>query len=389
MTTRAVASSLVGAGPVGVGVVGCGTISAEYLRSLTSFPDLAVLGCADVDLERARRASERFGVPAAADIEALLGDPRIEIVVNLTPPAEHAGVALATLLVGKHTYGEKPLALETDQAQLVLRTAAERRLRVGSAPDTFLGPGLQQCLRLVEAGEIGEPLSALACYQDPGPEHWHPNPDFLYRAGGGPLLDLAPYYLTALVQLLGRVSRVAATAVAAWPERTIGSGPRTGVSFTVEVPTHVTALLEFESGPVATTVWSFDSPMKRHGFVEVTGTDATLRLPDPNQFAGPSYIRRRGDTEWHELTAPGFVAGRGVGVLELARAIRTGAEHRASGELAAHIVDVMSGIAESSRDGTFVPVRTTFTRPAPLPIAWSPADNELDGGGTYARPDRR
>lgn len=359
-------------GPVGVAVVGCGTVSRTYLANLVAFADTRVVGCADLDVARAYEAAAEFGVPQAGDLDTVLADPAVEIVVNLTPPAAHMSVATAAVRAGKHVYGEKPLALKHADGVKVLTEAAERALRVGNAPDTFLGASLQTCQRLVVAGSIGEPLSALACCQDPGPERWHSNPEFLYQYGAGPLFDVGPYYLTVLVQLLGPVSRVAGAERQARAERIIGSGPRAGTRFAVEVPTHTTALIEFSAGSVATIVLSFDSPVRRHGFVEITGTEATLRVPDPNRFDGPVRIRRFGDSEWREVPVHGAIAGRGLGVLDMARALRTGQEHRASGELALHIVETMAATTESARCGEFVPVTVGCPSPAPLPDDWNP-----------------
>lgn len=366
-------------GPVGVGIVGCGTISDAYLTNLTAFPDVRVLACADIDVERAKTAAHRYGIPNAGDVETVLSDPDVEVVVNLTIPAAHASVDTAALHAGKHAYGEKPLALERSDGAALLAEAAERGLRVGNAPDTFLGAGLQTCQRLVAEGAIGRPLSALTCFQTAGPERWHPSPEFLFARGAGPLLDIGPYYLTALIQLFGPISRVAGAQRKAREERVIGSGPRAGTTFPVEMPTHTTSLVEFAAGQVATIVLSFDSPVERHGFVEITGTEATLRCPDPNQFAGPVRIRKAGDTDWRELPVRGTTAGRGIGVLDMAQAIRAGRPHRASGELAMQVLDAMAAIAESAERGEFVPVTLGGATPAPLPADWDPHVASLTG----------
>ena len=359
-------------GPVGVALVGCGTISDQYLTTLTACPDVRVLWCTDLDTGRARTQAERYGVPQAGGVDGALADPAVELVVNLTIPAAHVQAATGALRAGKHVYGEKPLTLARADGETLLAEAAERHLRVGSAPDTFLGAGLQSAQRFVADGGIGAPLSALVCFQSPGPESWHPNPDFLFARGGGPLLDIGPYYLTALVQQLGPIARVGALARRARDRRTIGSGPRAGQTFPVEVPTHVTALLEFAGGAVATTVMSFDSPLQRTGFVEITGQDATLRLPDPNTFGGPLRVFPRGASELAELPVSGTTTKRGIGVVEMARALRTGVPHRASAALAMHVFDAMAAIAESAESGALVKLETTCDVPEPLDPEWDP-----------------
>jgi predicted dehydrogenase len=235
-------------GPVGVAVIGAGNISGQYLGNLTKFPDVQVLAVADIDEARAAQAAAEYGIEASGSPEAVFEIPEVEIVVNLTIPAAHAQVALAALRAGKHVYGEKPLALDVASGRAVLAEAAERGLKVGNAPDTFLGAGIQSALRAVAAGVIGEPVAATSALESMGPESWHPNPEFFYVEGAGPLFDMGPYYLTALVALLGPVSSVAATGRKARTTRVVGSGPKAGNEFPVEVPTHVTALLEFAEG---------------------------------------------------------------------------------------------------------------------------------------------
>jgi predicted dehydrogenase len=357
---------------VGVAVVGCGTISHEYLRNLNTFPDVQVLACADLDIDRAKAVAEQYGVPDAGDPERVFANPDIELVVNLTIPAAHVEVAGAAIAAGKHVYSEKPLALEPDGGARLLADAAAAGVRVGAAPDTFLGAGLQTAYRLIAQGAIGVPQTALTLMQGPGPESWHPSPEFLFQHGAGPLLDMGPYYLTALAGAFGPVAKVAASARQARAERMIGSGPRAGTRFAVEVPTHVSALLEFAGGPAANTLFSFDSPLRRHDFFEITGTEATLAVPDPNTFGGSPRLRRNGEEEWTPVPESGAANGRGLGVLDMARAIRAGVPHRASGECALHVVEVMTAIASSARRGEFVPVGSTFAAAQPLPSDWDP-----------------
>lgn len=359
------------AGPVGVAIVGAGVISNAYLRTLARFPDVRVLGVADLDMERAGAAAGRYGVPVAGDVATILAIPEVEIVVNLTVPAAHAEVALAALRAGKHVYGEKPLALNPTDAEKLLAEAAQRGLRIGNAPDTFLGAGIQSAKRALDSGVIGTPVAATTVTQSPGPESWHPSPEFLYRIGAGPLFDLGPYYLTALVALFGPASRVAATARQAHAQRVVGSGPKAGTRFTVEVPTHVTALIEFASGPSVASTFSFDSTVGR-GMFEIIGTDGVLCVPDPNTFSGAVSVRTVGDEDWRSLPVEGTDAGRGLGVLEMARALRAGQPQRASGVLAMHVLETMTAIAESAEHGEFRDVYTTVAQPEVLPADWDP-----------------
>ncbi|MFI0720345.1 Gfo/Idh/MocA family protein [Streptomyces sp. NPDC021224] len=358
-------------GPVGVALIGAGVISTQYLTALSGFPDVRVLGIADLDVERARAAAQTYGVPFAGDVASVLAIPEVEIVVNLTIPAAHAEVASAAIAAGKHVYGEKPLALAPADGAKILAEAQAAGLRVGSAPDTFLGAGLQSAARAVSAGVIGEPVSVTAVTQGPGPESWHPSPEFLFQYGAGPLFDIGPYYLTALVALFGPVGRVSATARQARAERVIGSGPKAGTRFAVEVPTHVHALLDFASGPSASATFSFDSSVPRR-MIEITGTEGTLSLPDPNTFEGPLRVQAFGAQEWSELPVAGSTAGRGMGVLDMARAIRGGEQHRASGELAQHVLELMATITASAEQHAVLPLESSAPAVPVLPDDWDP-----------------
>ncbi|WP_046728814.1 Gfo/Idh/MocA family protein [Streptomyces humi] len=346
--------------PVGVGVIGAGNISDQYLANLTRFPDLRVTVVGDLDTARAETQARKYGVERWGTAADVLAHPDTELVVNLTVPAVHAEVSSAILAAGRHVWSEKPLAVERADARAVLDQAAAAGLRVGVAPDTILGPGLQTALRAIARGDIGTPLSAQTVMQYAGPDLWHPNPEFLFARGAGPLFDMGPYYLTTLVCLFGSVSRVAALGSTARTVRTVRSGERAGTEFTVAVPTHVSALTQFEGGGVGQSVFSFDSPLTRTGFVEITGSEGTLVLPDPNTFAGDVRITRvpeRGrDAEWETLTPVGTEAGRGLGVLDMARAVRGGHPHIASGALGHHVLDVMISIDEAVSSGESVQV---------------------------------
>ena len=363
-------------GPVGVAVIGAGNISGQYLSNLTKFPDVKVLAVGDLDEARAEQAAREYGVEVSGSPTSVFEIPEVELVINLTIPAAHSEVALAALRAGKHVYGEKPLALDAAAGRAVLAEAAERGLRVGNAPDTFLGAGIQSALRAVAAGVIGEPVAATTALESMGPEGWHPNPEFFYVEGAGPLFDMGPYYLTALVATLGPVAAVAATARKARESRVVGSGPRAGKEFGVEVPTHVTALLEFAEGYGATSAFSFDSPAAKR-LLEIGGTEATLALPDPNTFGGPLLVRAPEDEVWRELPVEGTEAGRGIGVVDMARALRSGESHRASGDLGMHVLDIMATIATSAEEGSFQKVTSDVVKPQPLPVSWDPFEATL------------
>ena len=362
-------------GRVGVGFIGAGVISAQYLENLTTFPDVDVRFIADIDLERARTQAEKFGVPGFGSVEELLRDDEIEIVVNLTIPMAHVEVALQAVAAGKHVWTEKPFALDRVSGRALLDAAHAAGLRVATAPDTFLGAGLQSARRLVESGGIGTPLTALTMMQSPGPEGWHPNPDFLFQEGAGPLFDIGPYYLTALVQLFGPVARVSAVSSKAKPVRVIGSGPRAGETFEVTVPTYVAAIYEFEAGQTAQSVFSFDSKLRRSQF-EVAGVEGTLVVPDPNTFDGDLTVWGSGD-EPEVIPSVGTTTTRGTGVLELARAIRANVPERASGEQAFHILDMMVSTIEAAESGQPVTVESTVTVAPPLPEQWDPRESTL------------
>ncbi len=361
--------------PVGVGVIGAGMISEQYLDNLTTFPDVTVHFVADLDVARAASQAERYSVPASGTVDELLARPEIEIVVNLTIPAAHVEVARSIIASGKHAFTEKPFSLDRETGRALLADAAARGVRVATAPDTFLGPGLQTGKRLIEDGAIGTPLTALVLFQNAGPEAWHPNADFYYAPGAGPLFDMGPYYLTALVQNFGPVARVSATGSTSRQTRVIGSGPRAGEEFAVRVPTHVSALLEFEDGGSAQCVFSFQSALRRTGFLEIAGTAGTIVFPDPNYFEGDLVVH----TESSEPVTVHSVAdaGRGTGVVELARAIRAGVPERASGEQAFHVVDIMESMLEAADTGQWVTVQSTVERAKSLPEGWDPREATL------------
>ncbi len=352
-----------------VGIVGCGNISGIYFKAGQTFDILEVAACSDLDPARAREKGEEFGGVPAVTTDELLADPDVRIVLNLTPPGAHARISLAALKAGKCVHSEKPLAVTRADGRRILTEADERGLRVGCAPDTFLGAGLQTCRELIDAGAIGRPVSAVAFMQGPGPERWHPDPEFFFAPGGGPMFDMGPYYLTALISLLGPVRRVTGAVSAALTERTIGSGAKQGRKVPVEVPTHVAGLLDFASGAVATLVMSFD--VQAHGLprIEIYGTEATLSCPDPNGFRGPVRVCRGRGEEWEEMPIerPYAENSRGIGAADMAYALGSGRAHRASGSLAYHVLDIMHAVHDASREGRHVELESTCERPAPLP----------------------
>lgn len=370
-------SPATGSGPVGVGVIGAGNISRQYLDNLTVFPDLAVHVIADLFEDAAQARAKEYGIPEWGPPELALHHPAVEIIVNLTVPAAHVEVATAAVNAGKHVWTEKPFSLDRESGLGLLNTADVAGVRLGCAPDTFLGAGLQTARRVIERGDIGTPLTALTLFQTPGPESWHPNPAFLFQNGAGPLFDMGPYYLTALVQAFGSIRRVAAVASAAKATRVIGSGPNAGQEFAVEVPTHVSATAQFETGASSHSVFSFESARVRTGFVEITGSEATLSLPDPNHFDGDLELWQRGADEPRIIPAAGPSNGRGMGVLDMARALRADTAHRAAGRLAYHVVDAMACISESVDTGCFVDVTSTAPASEAVPESWAPEDATL------------
>ena len=353
---------------VNVGVIGCGNILRRYFETVERFDILNVKAVADIDMERAKAAAETYSVKALSVSDLLAADD-LEVVVNLTVPQAHAEVSRSIIEAGKSVYSEKPLGLGRAEAADLLFLASARDLRVGCAPDTFLGGGLQTCREVLDAGLIGEPLGATAFVLNRGMEHWHPNPAFFYQRGAGPLFDLGVYYLTALVSLLGPVRQVAGMAAVSFPERTIASGALSGTRFRVETPTFVTGLLDFAAPVKGTILTSFDVSATQLPRIEIYGSDATLSVPDPNTFGGPVRLKRRGEEEWTDLpvTRPHVDILRGIGLADMAYALRSSRPHRASGELALHVLDVMQSILEASEQKQYLELTSSCERPAPLP----------------------
>ena len=364
-------------GKVGVGIIGAGMISDQYLTQLTQYPDVDVLAVADLDTGRAATQASQYGIAKSGDVESVLDNDDVEIVVNLTIPAAHVDVSTAAVQAGKHVWSEKPIGIDRDSAKGLVDLAAERGLLLGIAPDTVLGPGWQSAKRAIQAGAIGKPLSAVTSFQSQGPDWFHPGPEFLFAKGAGPLFDIGPYYLSALVHLLGPISQVIAVGAKAHEVRTIRTGPRAGTEFPVEVPTHINVISTLAGGPTASSLMSTDTALYRHGVFEINGTEATMVLGDPNYFGGtPIKVYRplqdlakglEQDPEIHP--EEGKLSGRGVGVLTMARTIRGTDLHIATGELGYHVLDAMVSIEESIERRAFVDIASTV---APIPAL--PAD---------------
>ncbi len=365
---------------VGIGVVGCGTISSAYLRNLTKAAGVRVVALADIDVERAAARAAEFGVPLATDPDSLLGLAEVDLVIDLTIPAAHYDVNGRALRAGKAVYSEKPLSVDAASANDLLRLATETGLPLGGAPDTFLGAGQQTAAAALDDGIIGTPFAAVAHMVSRGPESWHHSPEFLFQPGAGPLYDIGPYYVTALVNFFGPVSSVTASSTRGFQSRTIGSGPRAGTSFSVGTDTHVTLLLQFVSGVHATLLTSFDVAASDLPRFEVFGTTGTLAVPDPNTFGGPVRVRRSRDEAWEELPlGPGWTDNaRGIGALELALATAAGRPARAGGALAAHVIEVLDGAVAAAAGGRRQDVESRPERPArlseadQLALGWRP-----------------
>lgn len=357
-------------GKVRVGIIGCGNIFPQYIQGCRAFEILDVVACADVDLSRAQaRAAEYGGGLRACSVAELLADPAIQIVVNLTVPSVHAEISLQAIAAGKHVHSEKPLAITNADGTRVIAAARVKGVRVSCAPDTFLGGGLQTCRKLIDDGAIGVPVAATAFMAGHGPEAWHPNPFFFYQVGGGPLFDMGPYYLTALVHLLGPVKRVTASARISFPERTATSQALYGQKIKVEIPTHIAGVLDFHSGAVGTLITSFDVWHHQLPRIEIYGSEGSLSVPDPNAFGGPVLLRRADDPQWREMPlAYSDTVGRGIGVADLAYAARSGRPQRASGEMAYHVLEIMNALGEASDRGLHINLQSTCDQPAPLPL---------------------
>ena len=356
---------------VKVGVIGCGAISGAYLGMAKNFPMVEIAAVADLDMARAKAAAEKYEIARTLSVDELIADDEIEIVLNLTIPKAHVPIALQSLEAGKHTFCEKPLGIDREEGKKVIALAKKKKLRVGCAPDTFMGAGIQTARKLLDDGAIGKPVAFSAYMQGRGHESWHPSPEFYYEKGGGPMFDMGPYYLTALLNLFGPVKRITGMASIAIPERTITSEPKKGKKITVETPDHIVGLMEFENGVVGTIIQSFaiiDGGFSGSHPILINGTEAALHVPDPNGFDGTVKLRKLGEKETIEMPHT-FVKGygRSIGLADMAVALRSKREHRANGDQAFAVLDLMQGFLDSSASGKAIKPSSKYKRPAPMP----------------------
>jgi len=352
-----------------VGLVGTGFIAKVYAEKMNALPNVRLQACADILRDRATAFAKEHAIPQVLSVDELLTGRDVDVVLNLTIPQAHFEVSLAALEAGKSVFCEKPLALTLADGKRLLAAAEKAKVRLGCAPDTFLGAGLQTCRKLIDEGAIGEPVAANGFMLSPGPEGWHPSPAMYYQRGAGPVFDMGPYYLTAFVLLFGPARRITSSARITHPERTIGSEPLRGQKIKVEVPTHVASVIDFASGPIASLVTSFDVKVSRHRFIEVQGTEGVMAVPDPNTFGGDVQIRKSYRDDWQTvpLTHGNASQSRGIGLADMVSGMQSKRPHRASGTLACHVLDMMESAIAASDAGRHVTLTTTCERPAPLP----------------------
>jgi predicted dehydrogenase len=353
-----------------IGVTGIGNISGIYLENLTGLFDgrVKLSAVTDVAFDRAERAAAKYRIKAYKSIEEMAASDVVDVILNITPPKFHFEASIAAIKAGKHVYNEKPLCTKREDAAELLKAAAEKGVRVGGAPDTFLGAGIQTCRKLIDDGWIGTPVASTAVMMNRGPEHWHPDPEFFYKDGGGPMFDMGPYYITALVNLLGPVARVSGSARISTPTRTVTNKHQYGAVIHVEVPTHIAGVLDFACGAVGTIVTSFDVYSHTLPFIEIYGTEGTLKIPDPNTFGGPVFVRRFNDEEWFKIPLLKSYSdnSRGLGLVDMAEAIDEDRPHRASAELTFHVLDIMHGIHDASASGKHIKLKTKCKKPEAL-----------------------
>lgn len=359
--------------PVRIGVLGCGAISPAYFSAAKNFPILQIVACADINHEAAVHRAQEFHVPRACSVVELLADSSVEVILNLTVPRAHAPTSIAAIEAGKHVYLEKPLGITRDEGERLMSAAEARGLSVGCAPDTVLGAGIQTARKLIDDGAIGRPVAFTAFMMSRGVEHWHPSPEFYYEPGGGPMLDMGPYYLTALLNLLGPVKRVMGMASVAIPDRLITSKPKHGKRITVTTPDHVVGLMEFENGCTGHVYTSFATRAAHYDGknpITIFGDAGTIRVPDPNGFDGPVYLCRFDESGKDEFVEQphAFVKGygRSVGLADLASALRVGRPARCGGQQAMAVLDLMQAFLESSQSGRAISPSIRYERPSPM-----------------------
>jgi predicted dehydrogenase len=355
---------------INIGIVGIGCISGIYLENLTNlFKEVKIIGVCDLIKERALEASTKYEIPKVYnDMHELFADPEVDIVLNLTRPYEHFDVSMAALLAGKHVYSEKPLGATFLEGQKLMNIASEKGVLIGCAPDTFLGAGIQTCRKLIDDGFIGTPVAASAFMVCRGHESWHPDPAFYYQFGGGPILDMGPYYVTALVSLLGNVTTVTGMTKKSFETRTITSEPFYGTIVDVEVPTNINGLMQFENGTIASIYTTFDAYKAEVPFIEIYGSEGTLSVPDPNTFGGKVRLYRKATNEFKEIPLLFDYPenSRGLGLADMAKALQTKRDHRANGELALHVLEILTSFQKSSEEEKHIQLQTSAIRPQPL-----------------------
>lgn len=354
---------------VNIGVVGCGNISGIYFQNLTTvFLNTNVYACADLDESRAKEAASKYGIEHIMTLEEMLACPEIEIILNLTTPQSHYPICKKALEAGKSVYTEKPLSLHFEEGAELVRLAQEKGLLLGCAPDTFMGAGIQTCRKLIDDGFIGDVVGAAAFMLCPGHESWHPDPEFYYKKGGGPMFDMGPYYLTALVNLMGGVSEICGMGRITFPERTITSEKKFGTKVAVETNTHIAGMMRFKSGAIGTITTSFDVTQSTLPRIELYGTRGTLLVPDPNTFGGPIQLATKDGSGFHDLPLTHNYAenSRGLGVSDMAKCLQTGSENKASGALALHVLEMMEFFHTSDLEKTYHKMTSDFERIAPM-----------------------
>jgi predicted dehydrogenase len=356
---------------VKVGVVGCGNISGIYFENITKlFTNIEVYACADLIEERAKQVSETYNTPHIMTFAQMLVCDEIELILNITQPQHHYEICKKSLLAGKHVYVEKPLSLNFENGCELVKLAKEKGLLLGGAPDTFLGGGIQTCKKLIDDDFIGDPIGATAFMVCHGHESWHPDPEFYYKKGGGPMFDMGPYYITALVNLLGGVDTVCGMTNITFPQRTITSRPKFGTVIDVEVPTHVAGTIRFKSGAIGTIITSFDVWGSTLPRIEIYGTRGTLIVPDPNSFGGPVLLSTLDGSGFREIPLTHIYAenSRGLGLSDMAQCIIDGGINRANCELTNHVLEVMCAFHVSNDTNTYYKMTSTFSKPKPFPL---------------------
>ena len=357
-----------------IGLIGCGNISDQYLTNLPRLPGINVRACADIVMERAKARALEYNIPEHLEVDELLERKDIELVVNLTIPKAHGEISTRILNVGKHAYSEKPLAIHRSDGAKILESANNMKMMAGCAPDTFLGAGIQTCRNLIDKGAIGEPIAATAFMVNHGHEHWHPDPAFYYEVGGGPMLDMGPYYLTALINLLGPINSVSGMTRKTFGERTITSESLSGTKIDVEIPTHVAASLRFVNGAIGTIITSFDIWGSQLPRIEIYGTEGSISVPDPNTFEGPVSIQIGYEDNWKPIDLTHPIGGRGLGVADMVAAVKDSRRPRADISLAYHVLDVMEAIHESSNQENHISIESLCRQPPPIKPEWVEGD---------------